>query len=161
MESQVGVGTVFKVFLPAVTQSANAIENKIDTSLVKRGHETILLVEDEAPLRALTRAVLERYGYRVVEAVSGVDALAQWEQCGAKVELLLTDMVMPDGLTGRQLAKRLQASRPELKVIYTSGYTMNLEGTSFNVRDGANFLQKPYRPEHLFKAIRECLDQKS
>src|SRR6266542_1933186 len=76
VESQVGVGTVFKVFLPAVTQSANAIENAIDTSLAKPGHETILLVEDEAPLRALTRAVLERCGYRVIEAVSGVDALA-------------------------------------------------------------------------------------
>jgi two-component system, cell cycle sensor histidine kinase and response regulator CckA len=161
VESQVGVGTVFKVFLPAVTQSVNATENKIDTSLVKRGHETILLVEDEAPLRALTRAVLERYGYRVIEAVSGVDALAQWEQCGAKVDLLLTDMVMPDGLTGRQLAKQLQAIKPDLKVIYTTGYSINLEGTSFHIRDGCNFLQKPYRPERLFKAIRESLDQKS
>src|SRR5206468_995179 len=151
----------FKVFLPAVTPSANAAENKIDASLARRGHETILLVEDEAPLRALTRAVLERYGYRVMEAASGLEALALWERCGAEVELLLTDMVMPDGLTGRQLAKRLQTSRPELKVIYTSGYTMNMEGTSFNIRDGGNFLQKPYRPEHLFKAIRACLDPNS
>jgi two-component system, cell cycle sensor histidine kinase and response regulator CckA len=75
--------------------------------------------------------------------------------------LLLTDMVMPDGLTGRQLAKQLQASKPDLKVIYTTGYSINLEGTSFHVRDGCNFLQKPYRPERLFKAIRESLDQKS
>src|SRR6185436_7698501 len=103
VESQVSVGTAFKVFLPAVTPQANAVENKIDTSLARRGDEMILLVEDEAPLRALTRAVLERYGYRVIEAVSGVDALAQWENCGAEVDLLLTDMVMPDGLTGRQL----------------------------------------------------------
>jgi signal transduction histidine kinase/ActR/RegA family two-component response regulator len=161
VESQLGVGTVFKVFLPAVTPAVNETQHKIDTSLAKRGHETILLVEDEAPLRALTRAMLERYGYRVLEAVSGVEAIAQWEKCGTEVQLLLTDMVMPDGLTGRQLAKRLQASRPELKVIYTSGYTMNLEGTTFNVRDGGNFLQKPYRPEHLLKAIRECLDAES
>src|SRR6185436_18060528 len=102
--------------------------NKIDTSLVKRGHETILLVEDEAPLRALTRAVLERHGYRVLEAASGVDALAQWEKCGTEVQLLLTDMVMPDGLTGRQLAKQLKVSKPDLRVIYTSGYSVNLEG---------------------------------
>ena len=59
-----------------------------------------------------------------------------------------------------QVAKRLQASKPDLKVIYTSGYTMNLQGTSFNIRDGGNFLQKPYRPEHLFNAIRDCLDQR-
>jgi len=160
VESQVDVGTAFKVFLPAVAPTASATGKKIDTSLARRGNETILLVEDEASLRALTRAMLERHGYRVVEAASGVDAIAQWEQHGAEVQLLLTDLVMPDGLTGRQLAKRLQAGRPELKVIYTSGYTMNMEGTSFNVRDAGNFLQKPYRPEHLFKAIRECLDPK-
>ena len=88
VESQVGVGTVFKVFFPAVTQPAIATENKIDTAFAKRGHETILLVEDEGQLRALMRSVLERQGYRVIEAVSGVDALAQWEQRGAGVELI-------------------------------------------------------------------------
>ncbi len=160
VQSQLGRGTVFKVFLPAIPQIANPTGPKLDTSLARRGSETILLVEDEAPLRALTRAVLERHGYRVIEAASGVDALAQWEQRGAAVQLLLTDMVLPDGLTGRQLAKRLQVSQPDLKVIYTSGYAVNLEGTSFKIRDGGNFLQKPFRPEHLFKAIRDCLDRR-
>src|SRR5437879_4598428 len=96
---------------------------------------------------ATPAAALRRTSCR---ASSGVDALAQWEQCGAEVQLLLTDLVMPDGLTGRQLAKRLQGSRPDLKVIYTSGYSLNLEGTSFNIRD-ATFLQKPYGPDRLFK----------
>ena len=69
-------------------------------------------------------------------------------------------MVMPDGLTGRELAKRLQVSKPDVKVVYTSGYTTNLDATSFQFRDGMNFLQKPYHPQHLYKALRECLDQK-
>jgi two-component system, cell cycle sensor histidine kinase and response regulator CckA len=158
VESQVGVGTTFKVFLPAsaqpdVTLGLAAIQTK-----VRGGTETILLVEDEMALRGLTKIILQRFGYRVLEAGSGVEALSVWEMHETQIDLLLTDMVMPDGVTGRDLAKRLQAAKPGLKVIYTSGYSLDSEGTTFRARDASTFLQKPYQSQKLAQAVRNSLD---
>ena len=124
----------------------------------RRGSETILLVEDERPVRGLVRSILERYGYQVVEADSGVSALDLWPRHKEHVHLLLTDMVMPDGMTGRELAEKLQAEKPALKVIFTSGYDPDVVGKDFVLREGLNFLQKPYHPRKLAKTVRDCLD---
>jgi two-component system, cell cycle sensor histidine kinase and response regulator CckA len=125
---------------------------------VNRGSETILLVEDEPPVRNLVRNSLERYGYSVVEAESGASALEVWPQHKDSIDLLLTDMVMPDGMTGKELADRLRAEKPALKVIFTSGYGPDVLGKDLASSDGSNFLQKPYHPRKLAQTVRDCLD---
>jgi len=120
---------------------------------------TILLVEDEVALRGLTKVLLQRHGYRVLEAASGVEALSVWEKQGSEIDLLLTDMIMPDGLTGRDLATKLRAHRTSLKVIYVSGHSMAAEGTTIRLREASTFLQKPYHPQSLVKAVRESFDR--
>ncbi len=118
---------------------------------------TVFVVEDEPSLRALVRKVLERHGYDVVDAASGVSALQIWEQNKTKINLLLTDMVMPDGMTGRELADRLQKDNPSLKVIFTTGYSADLLGKDIVLRDGFNFLQKPYPPSRLIETVRNAM----
>jgi len=158
VESQLGVGTTFKVFLPANPRSIAVPEQTPVDLRARGGTETILLVEDEPALRGLANLVLRRYGYRVLEAGTGVEALSVWEEHKGQIDLLLTDMVMPEGLTGRELAKQLQARQPGLKVIYSSGYSLDSEGTSFRLREAPSFLQKPYRPQKLVQAVRDVLD---
>ncbi|MDB6021233.1 MAG: multi-sensor hybrid histidine kinase, partial [Pedosphaera sp.] len=155
--SKLNQETVFQIFLPAV--AGKAAENaQTPEPKVRGGKETILIVEDEPPLRILVRSVLERYGYRVVEAVSGVAALPVWEEHKGEIQLLLTDMVMPHGLSGRELATKLLAEKPGLKVIYSSGYSLAVVGKDMVMQEGLNFLQKPYSPRKLAQAIRDCLD---
>lgn len=117
-----------------------------------------MVVEDEPTLRALVRRVLERGGYEVVEASSGLAALQLWKENKAHVDLLLTDMVMPDGISGRQLAEKLMTENPNLKVIYTTGYSPDLMGNDITLREGVNFLQKPYPPQKLVQAVRAGLE---
>lgn len=117
----------------------------------------IFVVEDEPTLRALVRRVLERGGYEVVEASSGVAALELWKQKKMPVDLLLTDMVMPDGISGRQLAEQLKLENPNLKIIYTTGYSPELMGKDVALQEGVNFLQKPYPPQKLVQTVRNGL----
>ena len=119
---------------------------------------TVLVVEDEIPLRMLVSSVLQRYGYRVLEAGSGVDALPVWLEYQDEISLLVTDMVMPHGVSGRELAERLRGDKPSLKVIFSSGYSLSMVGTDMVLREGLNFLQKPYNPRKLARAVRDCLD---
>jgi CheY-like chemotaxis protein len=119
--------------------------------------QTILVVEDEPTLRALVRRVLERVGYEVIEAPSGLAALELWNQKHPHVDLLLTDMIMPDGISGRQLGEKLKAENPRLKVIYTTGYSADLLGSDFSLKEGFNFLQKPYPPQKLVQTVRNGL----
>jgi CheY-like chemotaxis protein len=124
-----------------------------------RGNETILVAEDEPAVRSLVDNLLRRCGYTVLTAESGVAALEVWKGHRDKIQLLLTDMVMPDGMTGFDLAQRLRSEQPELKVIYTSGYSADIFGKdSTLIRDGL-FLQKPYHPHQLAQTVRDCLDQ--
>ena len=125
---------------------------------MRGGSETILLVEDEAPVRALARTVLERKGYRIIEADSGLNALEIWPQHRETIDLLFTDMVMPGGVSGRELADRLLAEKPGLKVIYSSGYTDDMLGAGSPLRDNPNFLEKPFDSHKLLKRVRDCLD---
>ncbi len=158
VNSKVGEETVFQVFLPAIAAKAVPTGSQASEPKVHGGHETILVVEDETPLRVLVRSVLERYGYRVIEAVDGVAALTAWEQHGDQIQLLLTDMVMPQGISGRELAIKLLAEKPVLKVIYSSGYSLAVVGADMVLQEGLNFLQKPYHPRKLAQAVRDCLD---
>lgn len=161
VNSHLGEGTTLRVCLPAAGEPEDTADDVEAAAPVRGGCETILVVEDEAGVRSLLRDVLRRYGYRVLEAVSGAAALEVWRQHGAEVDLLLTDMVMPDGLTGGELARRLTAERPDLKVIYSTGYSEELLGRNLSVEEGVNFLQKPYNPTKLAQTIRDCLDRKT
>ncbi len=122
------------------------------------GNETILLVEDEILVRSLVRTLLGNEGYHIIEADSGVSAIQLWQQHHDMIDLLLTDMVMPEGISGRELAGRLLAEKPALKVIYSSGYTDDMLGENSLLRDNPNFLEKPFDPHKLLKQVRDCLD---
>jgi two-component system cell cycle sensor histidine kinase/response regulator CckA len=158
VSSKVKEETVFQVFLPALAETGVMRETVTAQPEIRGGSETILVVEDETPLRQLVKSVLQRHGYRVLEADSGVDALPIWLQYKDQISLLLTDMVMPHGVSGRELAQRLRGDKPELKVIYSSGYSLAVVGGDMVLREGLNFLQKPYNPRKLAQAVRDCLD---
>jgi PAS domain S-box-containing protein len=159
--SQVGQGSLFRVFLPAIEGGPR---KAVDTSVIKApeprgGDEAILVVEDEVGLRMLVEAVLQRQGYRVLMAEHGQEALKVWTEHPGQVHLLLTDMVMPEGLTGLELSEKLRADNPDLRIIYMSGYSVDfMENEVTGIQEGFNFLQKPYRPEQLVRAVREVLD---
>ena len=156
--SEPGRGTTFEVYLPALAETTTAASEAESRPGPRGGTETILLVEDDADVRLVTRITLERHGYRVLEAPDGLAALELWRQHRDAVALLLTDLVMPGELDGRELAQRLRADRPQLKVIYTSGYSPELAGRELHSRSGEAFLQKPCPAERLLETVRECLD---
>jgi two-component system cell cycle sensor histidine kinase/response regulator CckA len=120
--------------------------------------ETILVVDDEPDLRDLVVQVLESRGYTVLAAGSGKEALDLWSKKEHGIDLLLTDMVMPDGMTGFQLAERLRVDVPKLPVLYTSGHTAGVPGTQLANVEERHFLAKPYRPAQLLEIVRQCLD---
>jgi signal transduction histidine kinase/ActR/RegA family two-component response regulator len=160
VESEPGQGATFDVFFPTTTLTAQTVvETPGPASYVKGGSETIFLVEDEAILRQMARDVLEGYGYRILEASTGKEALDMWRLAGGKIDLLLTDMIMPDGISGAELAKRLQSGQPHLKVVFTSGYTANEVNAEMLAKTHARFLQKPYTEDVLAKTVREALDE--
>jgi two-component system cell cycle sensor histidine kinase/response regulator CckA len=124
---------------------------------VEAAKKTILVVEDEPTLRSLVRKVLERSGYEVIESSSGLAALELCAKTKPHLDLLLTDMVMPDGISGLQLAETLKGQNPGLKVIFTTGYSSELMGKDFQIKEGVNFLQKPYPPQKLVQTVRNGL----
>jgi two-component system cell cycle sensor histidine kinase/response regulator CckA len=159
VSSEVGKGSVFKVFFPAL--GAPSTEKSVATERdqpVSGGSETVLVVEDEPALRRLARQILQRYGYKVLEAESGAKALAIWREHFQEIDLLLTDVVMPDGMNGRELAERLKKEKEPLRVIYTSGYSLEVLGDDFVARTGAVLLPKPYQPATLARIVRKSLD---
>ncbi len=156
--SQVGVGTTFKVFLPAVQMEVTHTELISKQDDVRGGQETIFVVEDELSLRELVIKVLRNYGYQVIEASHGKEAIRVWQSAQRKPDLLLTDMMMPEGMTGWELAERIRADAPELKVVFTSGYSPEIFGGEVKLDGRANFLPKPFHPRILAKTVRACLD---
>ncbi|MDI1250775.1 MAG: PAS domain S-box protein [Lacunisphaera sp.] len=156
--SEVGRGTVFRVYLPLVTAAEPAsAAPKAALASLPRGHETILLVEDETSVRTLVRNLLSKQGYRIIEAASGVSALEIWRRQGPAIDLLLTDLVMPDGVGGRELAAQLAVDKPGLPVIYTSGYSTELASKGLKLKDGDKFLAKPFTPLQLLEAVQTSL----
>ncbi|MEO5804509.1 MAG: response regulator [Verrucomicrobiota bacterium] len=158
VQSEVGKGTTFQIYFPGSKKKKVKLEISTERFSLRGGTETILLVEDESPVRNIVRQILKKLGYSVLEAESGVSAIKVWKQNRDKIHLLLTDMMMPDGMSGRELAEIVQFDRPEIKVIFTSGYNAEIVGKDFTLYEGLNFLQKPYQPKKLAKALRDCLD---
>jgi signal transduction histidine kinase/ActR/RegA family two-component response regulator/HAMP domain-containing protein len=158
--SELGKGSTFEVFFPAGGRIVRTAGDKGNVpGLVAGGNETVLIVEDEPVLRDMARLILEERGYRLLEASSGRDALDVWKRSPAGIDLLLTDIVLPNGISGVDLAGRLLDKQPRLKVVFTSGYTVNEINEKFLLRHNALFLQKPYTHADLAKTIRNCLDQ--
>jgi CheY-like chemotaxis protein len=157
VESKPNNGTTFRIYFPASAHPAERIEPVNDVK-VRGGRETILVAEDEEALRQMVVHVLKLQGYAVLEAASGIEALDIWERAGRPVDLLLTDMVMPGGIMGRELAERLIEKSPQLKVIYTSGYSPGMAGKDASLLVERNFLPKPYSIGKLAQFVRECLD---
>jgi PAS domain S-box-containing protein len=161
VESEVGAGSTFRVFLPLSSNPMPPAEEQVarPPEHVAGGNETILLAEDESAVRNLVHKVLARHGYQVLAADSGQQALDLWRENKDKIHLLLTDIIMPGGMNGRELAEMILAERPDLKVLYSSGYSADVAGKDFVLEDGVNFLSKPYHPRQLATAIRQCLDR--
>ena len=158
VSSEVGKGTTFIIVLPAAAEVATVAARDVEGSRVQGGTETILVVEDEPVVRQLMRSVLDRGGYRVLEAANGVAALKIWQQHSNTIALLLTDVVMPDGITGWDLAEQLSRNQPKLKIVYTTGYGSELTSRGRSLQEGVNFVQKPFTPAKLLQTIRKCLD---
>jgi two-component system cell cycle sensor histidine kinase/response regulator CckA len=157
VSSELGVGTTFWIYLPRVDEPVAANISTPGESTSRAGSETILLVEDDASLRLLTRNLLKLLGYTVLEAENGAQALEVTRQTRGEIHLLLTDVVMP-GLGGRALAKEFAKMRPRTKVLFMSGYTGQAVGESGSFDAGTFFIQKPFKRENLAQKIREALN---
>jgi CheY-like chemotaxis protein len=155
--SERGSGAAFRIYLPQLSEPATAQNPEPAPRGIRRGTETILLVEDEAPLRRMLRESLSNAGYHVLEASDGADALRKWEPQAAYIDLLLTDVVMPL-VNGRELAERLAAIAPGMPVIYMSGYADDVIAYHGVLEDGTAVIQKPFSPVALLLRIREILD---
>jgi len=157
--SELGHGTTLKVYLPRVDEPAEPLAPSTPADAESlRGTETILLVEDEPAVRAVARQILTRQGYVVLEAPDGQTALAMVDAGGPRVDLVLTDVVMP-GMSGRSLADRLASHCPGLRVLYMSGYTDDAIVRHGMLEPGLAYLQKPFRPDALARKVREVLNR--
>jgi two-component system, cell cycle sensor histidine kinase and response regulator CckA len=155
--SEVGQGTTFKIYLPRVEGLAKRlVKDKPEVDLV-HGSETVLLVEDEASVRDLALIILKRLGYKVLHASNGGEAFMLLEKHPERIDLLMTDVVMP-GINGRELAERLLKLHPEMKVLFTSGYTEDVIIHHGVIDENLNFIGKPYSMQALSRKIREILD---
>ncbi|MFO1498919.1 MAG: ATP-binding protein [Verrucomicrobiota bacterium] len=159
VESAPGQGTTFRVMLPSLGVPA-AKTPAAPPARKPSAPAAVLLVEDEPGLRDLTRMLLEDLGYAVAEAGSADEALLVWGKEKDRIAILLTDLMLSDGVTGFELAERLRQERPELKVLLTSGYSAEDVSAEFSTRAGFQFLQKPYAKDTLAQTIRDCLESK-
>jgi DNA-binding NtrC family response regulator len=156
--SEPGVGTTFKIYLPREKRAVIGRKSHPGASRPRRGSETVLLVEDDDGVRALTRTVLERNGYRVLEARNGGEALLLCERHKEPIQLLVSDVVMPQ-MSGGQLAERLASLQPAMKVLLMSGYTDDAILHHGSREVDMPFLHKPFSPEALTHKVREVLDE--
>jgi PAS domain S-box-containing protein len=157
--SEPGLGTTFKIYLPRIEEDTESLKPSAVSTKSLQGSETILLVEDEEIVRKLACTILQKNGYKVLEAPNGEEALRIVQgQNGNPIHLLVTDVVMP-GMSGRQLADRLERLRPEMKILYISGYTDNAIVRHGVLEKGINYIQKPFTLEGLARKVREVLDK--
>lgn len=156
--SEVGHGTTFRIYLPRLAKNGKAKVSDSPLASLPGGTETILLVEDDTSLRESVHKMLSRLGYRVLTASSGLKALDVWQQHHQEINLLLTDMVMPDGVNGKDLAQKISQENPKLKIIFMSGYSADVAGKDFPLKEGENFLTKPFRVINLAQTLRKVLD---
>jgi len=158
VDSQPGQGATFEILLPAAGAAEAAPRRDTPRSHPVMGAETVLVVEDDAAVRGLMMALLTRHGYRALEAATGGEALALWEKQSDPVHLLMTDIIMPGGMDGRELARQLRERCPDLKVLFTSGYSASIAGRELTLPSGQHFIQKPSTPRRLLEAVRRCLE---
>jgi PAS domain S-box-containing protein len=158
--SDVGHGTAFRFYLPRLEKMSCQKTAQSAPDMVRGGGETILLAEDDVFLRASVRKALTKLDYRVLEAVNGAEALEIWKQQHDEIDLLLTDLLMPGGINGKELAARLLKENPKLKVVYTSGYSAEVAGKDFPLEEGVNFLTKPFEAQKLAQILRKKFDRK-
>ena len=156
--SEAGRGTTFRIYLPRLAEVSRQKSEPSESSAERGGNETILLVEDEEFLRESAGQVLSQLGYRVLEAANGNEALDIWKQHRNEIKLLLTDLVMPGGMTGMELGGKLKEENPKLKVIYISGYSAEIAGRDFPLEEGVDFLTKPFAARKLAQTVRNSLD---
>jgi CheY-like chemotaxis protein len=164
VESAPGVGSKFHVHV-AVTDKQP--EQASDTTFfpLKTGQhrqkEKVLVVEDEPELREFITMVLQDQGYGILSAADGLEALQVWQKAPEPIDLLLTDIIMPNGLSGTKLADQMLVRRPDLRVLYISGYSQELMDSPTRLPPGVSFLPKPFDVNKLLTAVRRCLDEKS
>jgi CheY-like chemotaxis protein len=160
--SELGRGSSFKVYLPRVEQAPETLPAAQPATGEQTGSETVLLVEDQPQVRELARMALSEKGYTVLATLNPEDAESACAKHETEIHLLLTDMILP-GISGRELAKRLTARRPKMRVLYMSGYTFSImaQGAAQGgmLEDGMAFLQKPFTPSALTDKVREVLDR--
>ncbi len=155
VSTELGKGSQFRVFLPTTDRPAEPPESAMFPTTPTGDSSTILVVEDDEAVRCLVKEVLDHNGYRVLEAEHGEAALEVWKEHGSEIDLLLTDMVMPGSVNGLELSQRLLAEQPDLKVIYTSGYSAELFGSDIQLEDGRNYLPKPYLSAKLTSILQK------
>jgi two-component system cell cycle sensor histidine kinase/response regulator CckA len=156
-DSQAGKGTEFRIYLPPVSGKEDATINLETPTVLPQGTETVLLAEDEPSLRRLMARVLRMQGYTILEAADGNEALALAQANGPKIQLLVTDVIMP-GLSGKMLAEWLTQVNPRVKVLFISGYINNAAVRGAMSKPGTLFLQKPFNPQDLAKKVRAALE---
>jgi len=163
VSSRVGSGTTFKIFLPAIATPPRATIAPPVEAKLGEGTETILLVEDDLSVRTITRCILETFKYRVYEATCAREAREIWNKHAGEIALVLTDIVLPEAVSGRDLLKELRRERPQTKVVLMSGYSGDVlgQGTDFFRRTNSHFLQKPFSSTTLIRTVRQCLDEVS
>lgn len=155
--SEVGMGTTFKIYLPRVGGEAPVLSSA-SPAASSQGEETVLVVEDESSVQGVIERVLSGNGYRVLLASDGSEALRVSGEHEGPIDLLITDLVMP-GMGGREVASRLEKSRPGLRVLFMSGYTENAISHHGVLDAGVEFLQKPFLSDALLRKVRELLDR--
>jgi PAS domain S-box-containing protein len=161
VESDLGKGTTFRIFLPVTTNLITDLDSANQPPRAADGSETILVVEDERDLREIITRTLIRHGYRVFQAVDGNNAMQIWNEYKTDIDLVFTDVIMPGGINGRELAERFAKEKPKVKVIFSSGYSADALGKDFKLDLNLNYLPKPYVPEDLARLVRRRLDDKT
>jgi CheY-like chemotaxis protein len=159
--SDVGHGTTFRIYLPRLARPSGQEAMQPEFSTPSGGEETILVVEDDAFLGDAARRTLSEHGYRVLGAANGKEAIEVWQQsCGA-IDLILTDVVLPGGISGKDLGEQLLRENPKLKVIYASGHSAEVAAKGLALEEGVNFLGKPFQAYKLAQTVRRTLDASS
>jgi len=154
VQSERGRGSTFHIYLPISREPAHAASTELTYGETPRGAQTVLVAEDEDDIRVIARRTLERHGYKILEASSGIEAVELSEQYAAPIHLLMTDIPL-QSMNGYDLAQRLRCVRPELKVLFTSGFADDIAPPINGMAANTHFLQKPFSPRGLAVKIRE------
>jgi len=152
-------GTAFKVYLPRVDEPVTPVAPRVAAPNFYRGTECVLLVEDDSAVRTLARAILEQQGYKVLETPGPIEGIELARAHESPIHLVLTDVIMPR-MSGKEFAERVQEIRPEVRVLYMSGYARHLMTSQGVLGAGVEFLEKPFTPQGLAYKVREVLDSR-